>query len=83
MDGALANKRKNISAVEGNRDYDEALRTVAENHLRGCNSVTREMGRARKIATRRDRLDAIVGKDVDQRVPPSRAWTSARFDVAD
>ncbi|CAH2235788.1 jg7640 [Pararge aegeria aegeria] len=58
--------------------------SLAANHLRGCYGVTGGVGRARKLAMRRapglDDIWGIVG-DVDPRVPPARARTSARFDV--
>ncbi|CAH2211573.1 jg27619 [Pararge aegeria aegeria] len=58
--------------------------TLDDNHLRGCYGVTRGVGRARKLAMRRALgLDDIGGRvgDVNPRVPPARARTSARFDV--
>ncbi|CAH2241004.1 jg4075 [Pararge aegeria aegeria] len=60
------------------------IRTLADNHLRGCYGVTGGVGRARKLAMRRaPGLDDIGGEvgDVDPRVPPARTRTSARFDV--
>ncbi|CAH2226663.1 jg19663 [Pararge aegeria aegeria] len=70
-------------ATSASRFY-ELCWTLADNHLRGCYSVTGGVGRARKLAMRRaPGLDDIGGEvgEVDPRVPPARTRTSARFDV--
>ncbi|CAH2210736.1 jg16112, partial [Pararge aegeria aegeria] len=50
----------------------------------GCYGVSGGVGRARKLAMRRVPGLGDIGRrvgDVDPRVPPARARTSARFDV--